>query len=187
MKTRTFILIAVIGGIFSSVNLCAQTERINLSVENVSLKDALKKIESQSKYTFFYNDSKINMNQKVSFNAVNETVSAVLDKVLTNCTYQLQDDRIILIPNKKKESTLSIPIKISGIVIDKDGNPIPGAFVKIVESAKGTICGMDGKYTLDIPSGGARLEVGFIDYETSFVDVKPDKKSVDIVLNKSVN
>ena len=44
-------------------------EKLRISFSNVSLEEALKKIESASKYTFFYDDKRTDLSQKVSANA----------------------------------------------------------------------------------------------------------------------
>ena len=63
--------LAVFLAILFSLNLFAQApgETITISFQNIPLSEAIKKIESVSKYTFFYDALKLNVDQKVSLNA----------------------------------------------------------------------------------------------------------------------
>lgn len=44
-------------------------------------------------------------------------------------------------------------IKVSGIVLDENGNPIIGASVAVHGSKMGTITDMDGKFSFNLSSG----------------------------------
>lgn len=57
--------LAVFLAILFSLNLFAQApgETITISFQNIPLSEAIKKIESVSKYTFFYDALKLNVDQ----------------------------------------------------------------------------------------------------------------------------
>ena len=71
--------LAVFLAILFSLNLFAQApgETITISFQNIPLSEAIKKIESVSKYTFFYDALKLNVNQKVSLNAQKTPIQPV--------------------------------------------------------------------------------------------------------------
>ena len=60
--------------------------------------------------------------------------------------------------------------KVSGVVTDSAGEPIPGANVVQKGTTNGTVTDLDGKYTLDVPNN-ATLVVSFIGYTTQEVKV----------------
>ena len=65
------------------------------------------------------------------------------------------------------------PGKIVGLVIDPDGEPVPGASVQVVGTNRGVATDMDGKFVLDVPSG-TRLRIsalGFITAEVTAMSV----------------
>ena len=62
-------------------------------------------------------------------------------------------------------------VKVSGKVVDVNGEPIIGANVKLKGSTNGTITDVDGNFTLNDVSGGT-LVVSFIGYKTLEVPVK---------------
>ncbi|MFP3596457.1 TonB-dependent receptor [Chryseobacterium sp. SIMBA_029] len=60
---------------------------------------------------------------------------------------------------------------IIGTVLD-DSQPLPGASVKIKGSTKNTVTDMDGKFIFnDLKSGQYSVQISYIGYETSTVDV----------------
>ena len=81
---------------------------------------------------------------------------------------------------------------VSGKVTDSSGVSLPGVNISVKGTVIGTVTGLDGKYTLEVPDGNAILEFSFIGYNTeslslqgqSTLDVMlvPDVKSLDEVV-----
>jgi TonB-linked SusC/RagA family outer membrane protein len=55
---------------------------------------------------------------------------------------------------------------ISGKVVDENGDPLPGASIKILESNTGTQTKADGTYSISLAPGVYTLSVSFISYTT---------------------
>lgn len=49
------------------------------------------------------------------------------------------------------------PSKVSGRVLDEDGNPLVGAFVSAKGTNAGTVTDVDGNFTLSVPVGSKVL------------------------------
>lgn len=81
-----------------SVNLFAQnaTEKISLTFKNISLKEAMKKIEQASDYVFSYDVTDIDVSQKVSLSADNEEIRLALYRMFTptDLNFQIQKNRL---------------------------------------------------------------------------------------------
>jgi hypothetical protein len=59
--------------------------------------------------------------------------------------------------------------RVSGTVVDANGEPVIGATVREVGNAKnGVITDIDGNFSINVPSG-AKLEVSYVGYQTSIV------------------
>ena len=54
--------------------------------------------------------------------------------------------------------------KLSGTVVDENGEPLVGAAVMIKDSSTGTVTDLDGAFTLAVPRG-ATLVVSFIGFQ----------------------
>ena len=71
-------------------------------------------------------------------------------------------------PNSVMASvTQSQTIKVSGQVVDQEGEPLIGATVQLKGTQSGVITDMDGKFTIDAPANGTLVVsyVGFKDRE----------------------
>ncbi len=63
-------------------------------------------------------------------------------------------------------------VKVSGLVVDPQGEPVIGASILIEGTNKGTVTDVDGKFSLPAPSG-ATLKVAFIGMKEASVKVSP--------------
>ncbi|RNC65045.1 TonB-dependent receptor [Proteiniphilum sp. X52] len=78
---------------------------------------------------------------------------------------------------------------LSGKITDGFGVALPGATVRVQALQRGTITGMNGDYSLALPSGSYLVQVGFMGYETARIqDVEVGKNRttrLDIMLKES--
>jgi outer membrane receptor protein involved in Fe transport len=75
-------------------------------------------------------------------------------------------------------------VKVSGLVVDTQDEPLIGASVSVRGTTTGIVTDMDGKFTLDVPSQGV-LIVSFIGYVTQEIPVE-GKTTFQIVLTENV-
>lgn len=60
--------------------------------------------------------------------------------------------------------------KVTGVVLDNEGQPAIGASVKVKGASMGVVTDIDGKFALDVPEG-AKLEVTYLGFKTKDVAV----------------
>lgn len=130
-----------------------QNQPITVSMKNQPLLKVFEIIEDQTDFSIAYNQTKLDVKQKVSANFVREAVSSVLNSVLkgTGFTYRQEGKHIIIIPVPAKaeaapNNTTSTQqsIKIRGTVTDAQGEPLIGANVLVDGSKQATITDMNG-------------------------------------------
>jgi len=169
----------------SAATSFAQRTRIDLEIKQSTLKDVFKEIESKSDFTFFYNDQVIDVTQTVDIHVKNEPVEKILDKILTNCTYVIENKNILLVPKNPKES---VPItnqtqkRITGTVVDERGDPIIGANVIEKGTTNGIITDLDGKFSLSI-SPSSTLQVSYIGYIAQDIAIR-NQTNLSIILKE---
>lgn len=73
--------------------------------------------------------------------------------------------------------------KISGVVVDAQGESVIGASVVVKGTTNGTITDLDGKFVLSVDGNNKMLNVSFVGYETATVPVKHEP--MKIVLKES--
>lgn len=64
--------------------------------------------------------------------------------------------------------------RITGTVIDKDGNPIPGAKVEVKGGTESTITELDGTFVLETQSPVKKVKVYYVGMQSKEQKVKPD-------------
>ncbi|MCV9928614.1 SusC/RagA family TonB-linked outer membrane protein [Flavobacterium sp. LS1R49] len=189
--------------VFSSVTMANSVKgqrkldtKVTIDVVNLSLDNALSKLEKSAKVKFSYNSRMTQLNQKVSIEANDETLSSILNRVLKpfNITYSEVSNQIILqkdssqaanfedidLPSSLFES-LFIPV-VKGKVIDQNGSPLPGATVLAKGSKIAVLTDFDGNFTIDMPNNTTRLVVSYVGMETQEVSI--EKSPLTIILNE---
>lgn len=63
-------------------------------------------------------------------------------------------------------------VKVTGTVVDTNGEPVIGANVMVDGSTIGTITDINGKFTLNVPKDGVKLRISFIGYKEQIVAAK---------------
>ena len=63
--------------------------------------------------------------------------------------------------------------KVTGHVVDENGEPVIGASVVVKGTTIGTVTDMDGNFTLEVPDEHKRLEVSYVGMEKVSVNVSP--------------
>ncbi|MDR1098133.1 MAG: STN domain-containing protein, partial [Tannerella sp.] len=96
MKLTVFFIIVVCQ--ISATNSYAQKAEITLKLSNVTLRDAIRRIEKQTEFVFFYNNDKIDLDQKVSLDIKNGTITALLDQLADKYSYTVENKQILLMP-----------------------------------------------------------------------------------------
>ena len=97
------------------------------------------------------------------------------------------------LPAEQQKSVQSTDFRrISGVVRDEQGLPLPGVNIKVKGSSTGTISDMDGSYSIALPTGKTTLEFSFIGYQSQKIAVagrnklnlqlKPEAKKLDEVV-----
>ena len=152
----------------SAVESYAQNAKINLSLSDVTLEEAIKTIEANTQFVFFFSNSAVDMTKHVDLNVKNGNIKEVLNQILSSYKYRIEDNKIVLLGEVQHDG------KIWGIVSDAFG-PIAGANVVVKGTTNGTITDMDGRFSLDAPKG-AKLQISYIGYITKelTVDTKTD-------------
>ena len=170
----------------------AQKTKVSLNYTNVTLETVFNKIESITDFKFIYKDKEIDYNQKVSIIVKKEQLSKVLQKLLTDSkiAYLVNGKQIILKPlrinvNTKLETVKEIAQKVSitGMVVDKSGNPLPGASIIEKGTTNGTETDFDGNFKISVKNDDAILVIQYLGYAKKEVSVK-DKTTLKIVLNE---
>ncbi len=79
---------------------------------------------------------------------------------------------------------LTVALNVSGIVADEANDPIVGASVICKGTSVGTVTDIDGRFTLDVPESGAKIQVSYVGMLPLELPVQPEMK---IVMKENTN
>jgi len=168
-----------------SANSVMSQKRIEFKYDNVSLKNILNEIKSQTGYRFFYNVKEIDDNQKISLSADHETIREVLSKlsVKLNFDFIINENQIVL-KKKRITSFQSQSIEIKGTVTEVNGLPLSGANILEKGTINGTQADFDGNFTISVKDESAVLMFSYVGFATKEVPVV-GLNEINVVLEES--
>ncbi len=151
----------------------SQHTRLSIKMDNVSVKQLFVEIEKLTDLAFVYNTNDVDQLGNINVNFTNEEIDKILDYCLKGkgVEYNIVNNHIVI----KKVAPAVPQVKqriLTGKVIDKtNGEPLPGATIKIKGTNIGTATDIDGKFQLNVASEVPALEISFIGYKTQEISV----------------
>jgi TonB-dependent starch-binding outer membrane protein SusC len=92
---------------------------------------------------------------------------------------------ISIFVNKTVEGALSEQQKkVTGVVTEKNGTPIPGVNVMVTGTTLGALTDTDGKYSIEVPSGSKSLTFSFVGMETQVVNIG-SSSNIDMAMSEA--
>ncbi len=175
---RVFLLFIAIGLSSAYANTSYAQTKINIDVNDATLEDLFKEIQSKSEFIFFYKDDIIDSQKKVTLNLKNVELSQILNKVFnkTDLSFKIDDRQVVIVkkPLKSVETNTEnidkeLQVTITGTVRDNQGSPLPGANVIEKGTSNGTQTDFDGNYTINAASNAVLVfsYIGFAAQEIS--------------------
>lgn len=182
----------VLSLIFSSVLMANSVKgqkkldtKVTINLTNVSLDDALSRLEKSINVKFSYNSRMTQLKQKVDINAADEVLSSVLSRTLKplNIKYEEVNNQIVL--QRESISTTSVEaessdqavvnplagITVKGKVVDEKGVTLPGANIHVKGSTITVQTDIDGSFVIEVPTNTSILVVSYIGMESREVAI----------------
>lgn len=155
-----------------SANVDSQS-KVSLKSANSTLAEVFEQIKAQTGMEIIYSNEELDDARIVSVQVEDELVNNVMESLLkgTNMMVTKIEDYYIIKPSKDSEQAQKLDV-VSGVVLDDQGNPIPGVNIVVKENMTGTITDADGKFSMNIASGISTMSFSFIGFKTQEVQVE---------------
>ena len=168
-------------------NVSAHT--VSLKKHNVSLEEIIWELKAKTTFVFLYSDDDIANVKGISIDAKDLDVDEVLKKCLegTDLKYVRENNAFIIKKSNKLEMMPQVKERrLSGKVMDKTGQPLPGVTVLLEGTTIGVISDAEGKFALSCPATDKVVLVfTFVGMKTQKV-VFGDKNVIDVVMQEEV-
>jgi len=172
-------------------------QQITLKEQKATLGEVLRKIESQSNFTFFYNKKEVQYTKPITISVNKANIEEVLTKLLQGqpYDYEILDELIVL--HKKvldhpiavqrvRQSSMESQEAITGQVTDSTGVPLPG--VSVIPKDKpsaGTTTDENGRFSVSVPKGSVLL-VRMVGYQPQEITIG-EERSISIKLVSAIS
>lgn len=185
---RISLLFLIIGtlNIFAASSY-SQSVKLDLKLNNVTLEQFFDAIKAQTEFSIVLKSSDVNLKEKVSIQARQQSVEQVLTQVLKgyNLSFEIKDKYIIIFKTEERKAAQGVPQQkkiLKGIVKDEKGEPVIGASVLEKGSTNGSITDLDGVFSIQT-TPEATLVISYIGYQTQELAVA-NRSTFDIILRE---
>lgn len=157
-----------------SVSTFGQSQVIHLTQNKATVSSIIKAIEKQTQMSVDFSQNTINLNKTVSLKSKSETLGELMNQILKgngNLTYKIVDRHIIIVKaghnGAQPEQSVRQGVgktKITGRVLDNNGEPIIGASVVEQGTKNGTVTDIDGNFVLNTSKENPTLDISYIGF-----------------------
>lgn len=187
MKLSVFLVLVATFSAYS-MDGRSQSAKVTLESNEIKVENLISTIEEQTNYLFVYNKNNVNLNQIVNISGIDRPVSEILSEAFagTDISYVMEGKNIVLTKNSNEslKNVKQNTIKINGIVLDTQNEPVIGAYVLEGGTSNGTTTDIDGKFVLEV-NPQSSLTVSMIGYNNEVVPVN-GKTNFTIVISEDV-
>lgn len=168
-----------------------QTRTFDIHLKNTTVKKIFAVIEANSEFVFLYSDAVLDDNALVSIDVKGGNIYDVMDYLSTQLSidYTIKNRQVTIlkrVTSDASDKSQQDKVKVTGIVMDKNGESLIGATVQERGTSNGTITDINGRYTLMLSDEEAMLQVSYVGYVSQTVKVK-GKSNINITLYEDAN
>ncbi len=157
-------------------------QKVSVTLNDVTIEQVIREVERQSGYIAVYNNTEIEALSNVSVSSRDESAEDVLNKVLGKFgMHCMLSNDFLVISSAVSGSNVSRqqqPIRVTGRVLDTNGNPLAGATVLEKGSPRGTSTDVNGNFEFAVTSVNSVLVVQYLGMITKEVPVLPGQPNV---------
>ena len=180
-KMRFTLLMVFICG-FSAM---ASSQKVALQVQNATLKVALNQLKNQTGVRMLFDADKADKVACADCRLENVELREALDRLLEGTSWGYQEiDGVYVV---RELPPMAQAVRVSGKVVDEDGQPLPGVSVVLKGTTTGVVTDVDGNFTLMLPDPeGAVLVFSFVGMKTQEI-VYAGQQTLNIVMKQEIS
>lgn len=184
-KRNGFSWMLVAAMLLMATSLGAQT--VTKTFRNERLKTVLREVERQTKMSVIYRTDEMNENKIITATFKKTPLRAVLDKVLDEgFTYEIEGSMVTIHRKRRQKAPETTTQenknrKVSGTVVDVNGEPLIGVSVMVKGTGSGTITNIDGEYSLSTSDPDASLVFSYVGYTAQTIS-SAGKSQIDVTM-----
>ena len=144
-------------------------------VRQIAVSEAFEQLSKLTGYNFFYDESVLKGVKDVHVNIRSGSIDSILDELSrqTGLSFKKINNTISVSRSKQSHEVATeeqAGKKLTGAILDNNGEPIVGANIVVKGTTIGTITDVDGSFSLDVPEKGT-LVISYIGYLTKEIPI----------------
>lgn len=167
-----------------------------MNLHNATIQELIKEIENQSEFIFVFYDNALDLTQRINLKVENLPVEEkILEKTLesTGNTFAVFDRQIVIGKKNQSITEASVPgeveaqqkKEITGVVLDKQNQSLPGVSIVIKGTTSGTITDSNGNFRLSYLGDAKVLVFSFVGMKSQEVTLA-GKNSIRVILEEKM-
>ncbi|MCD8103167.1 MAG: TonB-dependent receptor [Alistipes sp.] len=167
-------------------------ESLDLSLEGVTVQDAITELYRKYNYSIAVRSGDLDLSRRISVNVRSATVGEVLDLIFAGqpVAYTINGRSISVTraepPRQTAAQSARQANRVSGLVTDQAGNPVPGCAVILEDNSTGRVTNAQGEFWFDDLDLPTTLTFSFLGYHTQTLAVAGYGR-VHVVLEESTD
>ena len=145
-----------------------QDHPIVINQHQTTLREVLRKIEQQTPFLFLYNETLLDMNQRINTRISSPDICKVLEYICNpiGIRFEIIDNiQIILMPEKDDPNLFKPTRSISGYILDEKGSPLEFVSIADLLSRKETLTDENGYFHLVTQNDSCFLAISHLAYK----------------------
>lgn len=163
---RLVLRLSLVTVVCCALSVAANAQTVSKVFNNATLESVLDEIELQTGYSVICDSDRLNEHERITAEFHNTALEDVLEQILSSDFSFTIKDKMVVIHDNKAESEEKDAGKVSGIVTDSYGDPLPGASVIVKGTTNGVMTDEDGRFEMSDVTSDAVLEVTFLGFTT---------------------
>lgn len=159
---------------FSSTNVFTQNVKIVVDKDKiVTIDEVFDLLREQTDFTFIYQEDMFKNVPKIKLKKGTISAEKLLNENLGSegFHFELIGKNKLVITKAKPEEKAQQQIKVSGVINNSDGAPLPGVNIVVKGTTNGVQSDFDGKFSIEVAGPNTVLVISYIGYENQEIKV----------------
>ena len=163
-----------------------EMKRISLEVKDEVIGEVMNKLGKEYGKDFFYSESQVDMQEKVTVHLRNVTLDEALKQIFNGkeVRYEERPDFVVILEVQMLKGMDNFTIH--GVVKDDKNHPLPGVTIILKGTSLGTATNTNGEFVLNVVKGVDSLVVTSIGMKTLYIPLVKGKTEYMIRMEEEV-
>lgn len=151
-------------------------QRYNVAYNNTGIEQVMNDLRKKTGYEFVYQKQIIRDVKPITCRMENSSLSELLNRIFADqarLDYEIVGKTIIL--NQQKRDLRFFRKQISGVILDENGETLPGANIVVAGTRTGTVSDMEGRFLLNVEGRDPVLHISYMGMKEQDIRVRSIK------------